>query len=275
MEKRKQVIGLGILALCLAISLTIIGVAWSNLSAGSFALPSNSPTKFRVVYFGPDTGASVVRAKAPTLLKAALGAETAKNWQAVMNADRAKQIDALVIDKSALSRLNAKDLKQLYARGTLIAAFDVPAVKLAALLDDPCITQDNFGLEPYSGSAFFVSVSQLIQGTPKDVAWVNNVYGATTHIQGGYSAFTYSPSQAPYIEVYMKSWGACCPRYQGGASNGKYNAYTTNTVKLSDIYWTYTTRHLTNTQYGGIEFYTSDNGAHSTFCWWNNGKATC
>lgn len=105
--------------------------------------------------------------------------------------------------------------------------------------------------------------------------WVNNIYGITFHVQGGYKAYTYSTALAPYLEVYMKSWGSCCPRYKGGAVDGHPNIYRTADVVLADIYWTYTTRHTANTQYGGIEFYTSDNGTHSTFCWWNKGKAAC
>jgi|SRR5581483_172010 hypothetical protein len=118
-----------------------------------------------------------------------------------------------------------------------------------------------------TGIVLSVTVTLFLAGVAlAEDRWVGNVYGSTTHIQGGYSAFTSSTAQAPYLEVYMKSWGACCPRYKGGASKGKYNSFNTGTVVLSDIYWTCTTRHLANTQYGGIEFYTSDNGTHSNFC---------
>ncbi len=105
--------------------------------------------------------------------------------------------------------------------------------------------------------------------------WVSNVYGTTNHIQGGYNAYTYSTSQAPYIEVNIKSWGSCCPRYKGGDIKSKYNAYNSGTALISDIYFSNTSRHLANTQYGGIEFYTSDNGTHSSYCWWINGTASC
>lgn len=164
-----------ILALFLSASLVLVGISWATLaSAGRVTLPWSTPPEFRVVYLVGETPLTGARAKAPTLLGEALGAETVGTWQAVLNSNNAKKIDGIVIDKSAVPFLDRQVLREMYNSGSVVATFDVPAAQLADLLDDPCVTADNFGSEPYSGSSFFVSVSYAIEGSPEDIALIRS-----------------------------------------------------------------------------------------------------
>lgn len=185
MKKSKRVTILAALALCFALGLMLLGVTWNNLaSAGRFTLPWTTPPNFRVVYLAADRGLTNTRSKAPMLLKNALSAETVNNWHQVLDADQTRQIDALIIDKSALSEVNKQELQALYSRGAVVAMFDVPVSNIANLLDDPCLIEDNFGMEAYSGSSFFVSVSHLIQGSPEDIARIRSTKPCGGFVEG-------------------------------------------------------------------------------------------
>jgi|GEM_PF-6989361 hypothetical protein len=185
MNKNKRLPFFGGLAICFIVGLTILMLAWNDLaSAGRYSLPWNAPPNFRVVYLATNNGLTKTRAKAPMLLKDALGAETVNTWRQVLGADQARQIDALVIDKSALSQVNKQELKTLFGRGIVITMFDVPASNVASLLEEPCLTEDNFGTEAYSGSSFFVSVSRLIQGTPEDIARIRSTKPCGGFVEG-------------------------------------------------------------------------------------------
>lgn len=107
----------------------------------------------------------------------------------------------------------------------------------------------------------------------------SGVTGSTWHDGGTheYKGRTTSGSPAPYLYVNIRAWaGSPNPLKDEKTSDGS-NTTATGIVAVADLYMggRYISRHLANTQYGGVEFYTSATGCQSNFCWWNTGATSC
>lgn len=103
---------------------------------------------------------------------------------------------------------------------------------------------------------------------------VSNVTGTTwdpgTDV---YRSKTTSTFVAPWLSVHIRAYGYNPNPLKDQMSKSVYNSTNTGDVFLADIYLgPYPSKHDANTQYGGLSFYTSISGVHSTWCWWTYGN---
>ena len=112
-------------------------------------------------------------------------------------------------------------------------------------------------------------VASLVTGIASaETRNVSNVTGTTWHDADVYRGRTTSTFLAPWIYVNIRAWGGGEHPLKDQMTSSQYNAYDSGTAHVADIYGPTVSRHVANTPYGGIEFYTSGTGCESNFCWW-------
>lgn len=156
---RKYIL-LGVLAIVLALSMfmlhlvnspesTEVGISkpfWQNLSY------------YQIVYLLADDTRVANSPMAPFNLQEKLGAQVVYTWEEVLAHAQAAPIGVLIIHDSALPLVDRVWIANAYRRGVVIAGFNLYGPQMANLVNDPYLTRDNFGIEPYPGS-FYIATS--------------------------------------------------------------------------------------------------------------------
>lgn len=173
-------------AIFLVFSLAALLIIAFPTLASIFRLPAvaslPSPPNARIIYLThtPDTPINTFTSAAR--LNQHLGAQIARTWQEVVEADQAERLDALVIDTSALPGVDKGWVANAYRRGTVIAGFNITGTQMAGLVNNACIASDNFA--NYGDGNFFVVVSSSITGSPEDVQRVLDSYSRSCETAG-------------------------------------------------------------------------------------------
>jgi hypothetical protein len=105
----------------------------------------------------------------PSRLVADLGVNTVRKWEEVVTIENSHAIDALIIHQEAISTVDQEWLARAYRQGVVISVFDTPIQKLADLIDDHCIVQDN-DFPTGVDKDIFITVHLLLLGHSEDVA---------------------------------------------------------------------------------------------------------
>jgi hypothetical protein len=144
--------------------------------------PASVPPDARIVYLTNNIDAPASDLTSAARVTQALGAQPVNSWNAVLEADQASPIDAIIIDASALSMVDKSWASYAYRRGTVIAGFNISGSEMANLLSDPCIAAGNFANDD-SGS-FFLVVSRTITGSSEDIGRVETEFSSTCGERG-------------------------------------------------------------------------------------------
>lgn len=131
--------------------------------------PLLAPPANHIVYLIEKDAVSANRPIAPGRLEVVLGAKIAHSWEKVMELDRGRPIEALIIHTSTLGQVDTNWTSEAYRRGVVLAGINISVGDIAYLANDGCITRDGFASDALPGD-YFVVVSSLIQGDPEDVA---------------------------------------------------------------------------------------------------------
>ncbi len=176
MSRQRSIRLLLLATMGVAVAVAVMLFVMNTAGADGVLLPWDTPPKYRIAYFiGREaiTGSNLLGADN---LRQTLGARVAQNWTQVMDLDKRKPLDALVIHKNALNLVNKPELIGLYQRGVAVAVFDLDAFKTAELLNDPCIKENDQGTQNYKGRFAIISV-HLILGSAEDVRLIKQPKG--------------------------------------------------------------------------------------------------
>src|SRR4051812_45127615 len=117
-----------VLVTCITIVVLFLVVGIPVL-ASVFQLPSVTPIasipNAHIVYLSDNSKAPINDFTSATRLSQQLGAQNVSSWDDVLKADQTRHIDALIIDSSALAKVDKSWSANAFRRGTVIATFNL------------------------------------------------------------------------------------------------------------------------------------------------------
>lgn len=96
-------------------------------------------------------------------LESSFQANFVSTWDEVIDAEGMSGLDGLVIHASALATIDDVWVSEHYRAGLVVAGINIPVEEMANLIDNPCLSNDEFANEPYS-TDFFISTYEFVIG---------------------------------------------------------------------------------------------------------------
>lgn len=194
-----MVSGLAIVGALLASSQHVGAVSDAGSPASN--LPAIQPGDYSVVFLGAEGAASANGLVTAERLSQSFGAVTVSNWDQVVSISQAEVIDALIVHRSALEKVDREWVARNYRQGVTIAGIDLNGAEMAELLRDACLTRDGFA-DYHSGSYFVIATSQ-ISGSADDMARIMEAYEGGCGERGAEGVIGMADYSARYTTEFL------------------------------------------------------------------------
>lgn len=166
--KRKYLI-LGFTFLLIGLVTTPI-IILNSTEAGRVEPKTEALKQFRIIYLSADRLDANNQANLTQSLEHSIASKTVNSWKELSEISKEGAIDALIIAKPAMSKVNKKQLTRWYRKGLVVGGINMTGADLASLVNDHCISDDGFGVA-YKGN-YFTLASHIVLGTDEDVALI-------------------------------------------------------------------------------------------------------
>ncbi len=194
-----MVSGLAIFGALLASSQHVGAVNETGSPASN--LPASQPGDYLVVFLGAEEAASANGLVTAERLSQSFGAIAVSNWDQVVSITQAEVIDALIIDRSALEKVDREWVARNYRQGVTIAGIDLNGAEMAELLRDACLTRDGFA--DYHSGSYFVIATSRISGSADDMARIMEAYEGGCGERGAEGVIGMADYSARYTTEFL------------------------------------------------------------------------